>query len=81
MKCKFCSCGFCLEMEKEIDQEEDELGVRDKPQHAPARLRMRRSAHSSCLFFFIEVMDLWNKEQNDYRQKCIERIQRLASIG
>ncbi|CAH1404565.1 unnamed protein product [Nezara viridula] len=69
------------EMEKEIEQEEEELGLKEKNLQAPARLRMRRTAHSSCLFYFIEVMESWNKEQNDYRQKCVERIHRLASIA
>ncbi|XP_066908735.1 syntaxin-1A isoform X1 [Halyomorpha halys] len=69
------------EMEKEIELEEEELGLKEKNLQAPARLRMRRSAHSSCLFYFIEVMESWNKEQNDYRQKCVERIHRLASIA
>lgn len=69
------------EMEKEVELEEEELGLKEKKLQAPARLRMRRTAHSSCLFYFIEVMESWNKEQNDYRQKCVERIQRLASIA
>lgn len=65
-------------LEKEIWQEEDELNPAER---IPARLRIRRTQHAATLHLFLEAMSLFNNQQTEYREKCIERIHRLASIA
>lgn len=65
-------------LEKRIYQEEEDLAL-DEP--IPAGLRIRKTQHATTLHLFVEAVTEFNLEQVDYKEKCEERIHRIASIG
>jgi len=65
-------------LEKRIYQEEEDLGPEDP---IPAGLRIRRTQHATTLHLFVEAVTEFNSVQVDYKDKCEERIQRIASIA
>lgn len=64
-------------MEKGIHQEEEEV----EKDSTPARLRIRKTQHSSVLRDFVEVMNDYQKAQIDYRDRCKGRIKRQLEIS
>lgn len=67
-----------LALEKNICQEEEELSPEDP---VPAGLRIRKTQHATTLRLFVDSVTEFNLEQVDYKEKCQERIHRIASIG
>lgn len=46
-----------------------------------AAQRIRRTQHSTCLHLLVEALTEFNTEQEDYKNKCEERIKRVISIA
>ncbi|XP_046681075.1 syntaxin-like isoform X1 [Homalodisca vitripennis] len=65
-------------LEKRISQEEEDLSEGDP---VPAGLRIRRTQHATTLHLFVQAVTEFNLEQVDYKEKCEERIHRIASIA
>ncbi|XP_065301083.1 syntaxin-1A-like isoform X3 [Dermacentor albipictus] len=61
-------------MQQNIDQEDQLIGNRS------AELRIRKTQHSTLSRKFVEVMTEYNKIQNDYRERCKDRIRRQLEI-
>lgn len=61
-------------LEQKIEQEEE-------TNKASADLRIRKTQHSTILRKFIEVMNLYNTAQVDYREGCKKRLQRQMEIN
>ncbi|XP_077509963.1 syntaxin-like isoform X1 [Amblyomma americanum] len=61
-------------MQQNIDQEDQMVGNRS------AELRIRKTQHSTLSRKFVEVMTEYNKIQNDYRERCKDRIRRQLEI-
>ncbi|EEC18587.1 syntaxin, putative [Ixodes scapularis] len=61
-------------MEQNIDQEDHLVGSRS------AELRIRKTQHSTLSRKFVEEMTEYNKIQNDYRERCKDRIKRQLEI-
>ncbi|XP_034230312.1 syntaxin-like [Thrips palmi] len=52
-----------------------------EPDDGSAALRIRRTQHSTCLHLLVEALTEFNGEQEDYKNKCEERIKRVISIA
>lgn len=52
-----------------------------EPDDGSAALRIRRTQHSTCLHLLVEALTEFNAEQEDYKNKCEERIKRVISIA
>ncbi|OQV17965.1 putative Syntaxin [Hypsibius exemplaris] len=52
----------------------------DKPGLSNFTFRMRKTHHSSLARRLVNVMDVYNTEQADYRQKCKARMKRQLAI-
>ncbi|XP_077533964.1 syntaxin-like isoform X1 [Haemaphysalis longicornis] len=61
-------------IQQNIDQEDQLVGNRS------AELRIRKTQHSTLSRKFVEVMTEYNKIQNDYRERCKDRIRRQLEI-
>ncbi|XP_037280344.1 syntaxin isoform X1 [Rhipicephalus microplus] len=61
-------------MQQNIEQEDQLVGNRS------AELRIRKTQHSTLSRKFVEVMTEYNKIQNDYRERCKDRIRRQLEI-
>ncbi|KAK3920510.1 Syntaxin-1B [Frankliniella fusca] len=46
-----------------------------------AAQRIRRTQHSTCLHLLVEALTEFNAEQEDYKNKCEERIKRVICIA
>jgi len=64
------------DMEKVVKQEEKAV----EKGETPAGLRIRKTQHSSILREFIDVMNSYQKDQVDYRDRCKARIKRQLHI-
>lgn len=64
-------------MEKIVKQEEKAV----EKGETPASLRIRKIQHSSLLREFIDVMNAYQKDQVDYRDRCKARIKRQLHIS
>lgn len=66
-------------LEKQINQEEDEIS--DDNEQASAALRIRKTQHTTTVHMLVEALAEFNAEQIDYKEKCEERMQKVISIG
>jgi len=67
---------FCLGLEKQINQEEDESSGDNN-----AALRIRKTQHATTIHMLVEALAEFNAEQIIYKEKCEERMQKVVCIG
>lgn len=68
---------MCIDLEKGIKQEEEEV----ENDETPASLRIRKTQHASILREFVDVMNDYQKAQVEYRDRCKARIKRQLNIS